>query len=203
MPAPERTARGAARRAALVTAAADLVDADGPAAVSHRAVAAGAGVPLAATTYYFRDLDDLVAAGVELGCRREQETAAAGLADLPHRRRSAAATAGLVVDTVLTAQRTTDAQLYAYYERWLASGRHPAARPALQAARERLDALLAALLDRCGHPGVPVGPLVALLDGTVLSALVEGGGQGRARATAAVADLLDQRKRRLREPSRG
>ena len=33
---------------------------DGLRAVSHRAVAAEAGVPLAATTYYFRDLEDLI-----------------------------------------------------------------------------------------------------------------------------------------------
>lgn len=187
------TAKGAARRKALVTAAADLVDRGGPAAVSHRAVATNAGLPLAATTYYFRVLEDLVTAGVELAGRRELDAAAARVAALPHHRRSAVATADLVLDAVLGPGRTTDAELYAYYERWLAAGRHPAARPVLQVARARLDDLLADLLDRTGHPGAPVATLVATLDGTVLSALVEGAGAARERAREAVAGLLDPR----------
>lgn len=57
--------RGAQRREQLVRAAADLLGREGPAALSARAVAGEAGVPLAAVTYYFDSVDDLVRAGAE------------------------------------------------------------------------------------------------------------------------------------------
>jgi len=56
-----RTARGERRRRAILDAALQIVARDGPRAVTHRAVAAEAGVPLAATTYYFASREDLVA----------------------------------------------------------------------------------------------------------------------------------------------
>jgi DNA-binding transcriptional regulator YbjK len=52
--------RGAARRRSIVEAALTLLGRGGSGAVTHRAVAAVAGVPLAATTYYFATKDDLV-----------------------------------------------------------------------------------------------------------------------------------------------
>ena len=60
----ERTARGERRRRALLDATLRLVARDGPQAATHRAVAAEAGVPLAATTYYFASRDDLVASAL-------------------------------------------------------------------------------------------------------------------------------------------
>ncbi|MFO1407697.1 MAG: TetR family transcriptional regulator [Steroidobacteraceae bacterium] len=49
------------RRLAILEAALRIMARDGLRAVSHRSVAAEAGVPLAATTYYFSDLEDLIA----------------------------------------------------------------------------------------------------------------------------------------------
>ena len=57
--------RGRERRAALLEAAATLLAEGGFGAVSHRAVAERAGLPLAATTYYFGSRDDLTAAAFE------------------------------------------------------------------------------------------------------------------------------------------
>ncbi|WP_226533788.1 TetR/AcrR family transcriptional regulator [Microbacterium paraoxydans] len=51
-----------ARRLEIVTAAAELIVEVGAEAVTHRMVAARAGVPLGATTQYFDTLDDLRAA---------------------------------------------------------------------------------------------------------------------------------------------
>src|SRR5687767_5003123 len=63
-PAPVRqpgvSARGAARRRAIVEAALALLGRGGSGAVTHRAVANEAGVPLAATTYYFATKTELV-----------------------------------------------------------------------------------------------------------------------------------------------
>lgn len=65
-----RQPRGAARRDAIVEAAAALVIESGPATLTHRTIAQRADVPLAATTYYFASLDDLVgAAGTRLAER--------------------------------------------------------------------------------------------------------------------------------------
>jgi TetR/AcrR family transcriptional regulator, regulator of biofilm formation and stress response len=54
------TARGEARRRAILEATLQLIGRGGSAAITHRAVADEAGVPLAATTYYFASKDDLV-----------------------------------------------------------------------------------------------------------------------------------------------
>ena len=181
------TPKGTARREAIVTAAAALVAADGPDAVSHRAVARAAGVPLAATTYYFAGLDDLLAAALQLTVDAELVAAAEVVDALAESPRHAA---DAVVDVLLGPDRHADAELLGYYERFLASGRHPALRPVLRAARARYDELIGQALRICGHPDADVGLLVAVVDGTVLSSLVEGEGRARERARDAVAGVL-------------
>lgn len=54
------TPKGEARRVALMDAVLRVLEAQGPGGVTHRAVAAEAGVPLAAATYYFATIDDLL-----------------------------------------------------------------------------------------------------------------------------------------------
>jgi DNA-binding transcriptional regulator YbjK len=54
------TPKGEARRTALLDAVIRVLEAGGPGAVTHRSVAAEAGVPLAAATYYFTGIDDLL-----------------------------------------------------------------------------------------------------------------------------------------------
>ena len=54
------TAKGEARRVALLDAVLRVVESSGPAAVTHRAVAREAAVPVAAATYYFAGIDDLL-----------------------------------------------------------------------------------------------------------------------------------------------
>jgi DNA-binding transcriptional regulator YbjK len=56
------TDRGRARRTALLEATLRVVARDGAGGVTHRAVAAAARVPLAATTYYFRSRAELLVA---------------------------------------------------------------------------------------------------------------------------------------------
>jgi len=59
-PAPRPRASAVERRQLIIQATLEVIASDGLRAVSHRAVAARAGVPLAATTYYFRDLEELL-----------------------------------------------------------------------------------------------------------------------------------------------
>lgn len=53
-------AKGEMRRKEILSAALRIVARDGVRAVKHRSVAREADVPLAATTYYFRDIDELL-----------------------------------------------------------------------------------------------------------------------------------------------
>jgi DNA-binding transcriptional regulator YbjK len=55
-----RRASGERRVEQILAAAVQVFGSGGPTAVTHRAVADAAGVPLGSTTYYFKDRDDLM-----------------------------------------------------------------------------------------------------------------------------------------------
>lgn len=61
---PRRQQRGVERRAAIVEATLSILENEGLEGVTHRRVADAAGVPLAATTYYFSSKDDLMQAAM-------------------------------------------------------------------------------------------------------------------------------------------
>ncbi|MEV0617478.1 DUF952 domain-containing protein [Nonomuraea sp. NPDC050404] len=108
--------RGRRRRATLLTAAVALLTEGGFAAVTHRAVAHRAGLPLAATTYYFTSRDQLLAEAfaqlvdTELATTRTWITSH-GLTGL--------------IDQITTADRTRQLGLWELY---VHAGRHPALR---------------------------------------------------------------------------
>ncbi|MBE2320789.1 TetR family transcriptional regulator [Solirubrobacter sp. CPCC 204708] len=56
-----RRARGEARRHQLIEATLAVIERDGLAGLTHRAVAEQAGVPLASASYHFRGIDELAA----------------------------------------------------------------------------------------------------------------------------------------------
>ena len=183
------TAKGERRRQELVTAAAALLRAGGFEAVRHRAVAERAGLPLASTTYYFGSLDDLVTAAVDRTSRDE-------LAEGRHRLDELAeldagpAPAGELVELVLDlllGPESRDGGLDAVllrYERLVGAGRRPYLAALMRALRTELDALLTEILARSGHPLDPVAlrDLVSLVDGAVISALIEADPDPRAAA---------------------
>ena len=59
-----RRVRGERRRSAIIAATLAVVERDGVAGVSHRAVAREAGVPASSALYYFATLDDLLVAAL-------------------------------------------------------------------------------------------------------------------------------------------
>jgi len=61
---PARTPKGEARRRALLDGVLAVLEEGGPSAVTHRAVARAAGVPVSAATYYFAGRDDLLRAAL-------------------------------------------------------------------------------------------------------------------------------------------
>jgi DNA-binding transcriptional regulator YbjK len=65
--------KGEARREAILRATLAIIGDRGPDAVTHRAVAQRAGVPLSATTYWFASKDELLQETLLLAAREEVE----------------------------------------------------------------------------------------------------------------------------------
>ncbi|GMA22821.1 TetR family transcriptional regulator [Luteimicrobium album] len=167
---PRRQSRGAQRRDAIVRAAAELILSEGPAGVTHRTVAAQADVPLAATTYYFSGLDELVeTAGrllVERWTAHTREVVERD--DLPT---TAAGKAERIVDAI--GPSGDDAAVRGFYEHLVAAGRSAALGRAYAETRNGLDDAVSELLAKLG---LDVSPqlIVAIVDGAALTALSEG-----------------------------
>ncbi|MEO3816567.1 TetR family transcriptional regulator [Plantactinospora sp. B5E13] len=161
---PQRPRDPQARRRALATAVLEVVAEVGIGRTTHRAVAARAGLPLGATTYYFPTLDDLIAAGL----RHATELLDAELRSWSDRLATApdptAALVQLVAAYLADRQRAT-----IEYELYLAAARDLTLRPLAETWLHGLRGLLEAYVDGADAPAV-----VALLDGAMLQALVTG-----------------------------
>jgi DNA-binding transcriptional regulator YbjK len=171
------TTKGERRRQELVTAAAALLRSGGFDAVRHRAVAERAGLPLASTTYYFSSLEELVTAAVERTGRDELAEVRAQLEELPSGVLGTPELAELVLDH-LVGPESRDGGLEAAllrYERLVGAGRRPYLAPLMRKLRDEFDALLTEILARSGRSLDPVAvrDLVSLVDGAVVSALIE------------------------------
>jgi DNA-binding transcriptional regulator YbjK len=136
------------RRAALLTAAADLAAELGAGAVTHRAVAPRAGVPHSTTSYFFSSLDELVTEALRVGASERvsdfdaAERAAVLPADVPM-----ADVVDAVVDRALAASPRAEGSQVEYY---LAAGRQPELRPEASAVVQRFAERTAAQLARSG-----------------------------------------------------
>jgi DNA-binding transcriptional regulator YbjK len=155
-----------ARKRQIVTAAVRAIAEVGAGNVTHRQIAALAGVPLGSTTYYFPTLDDLVAAAlreaVEVS-RVELEAWADELIvsrDLP-------ATFVDLAERYLADRE----QAVLEYELCLAAARTPELRPAAQLWIDGLRGICARF---AGGPERGFA-LAALIDGCLLQALVTDG----------------------------
>ena len=173
------SARGQQRQAILLETAADLLLEQGLRAVTHRAVAARAALPLAATTYYFASLQDLRDQALGHLADRWLQRARAAVGDLPQRLDSAQDVAEAVVRVVTGAGPTADPpphQLLVMYERYLEAGRHPPLRPLVVAYNDELAALAQDVLRRGGLPCTQQHARLALavVDGALITALAEG-----------------------------
>lgn len=185
------TPKGERRRYALIRAAADLLSEGGFGAVTHRAVAERAALPLASTTYYFASLDDLIEAAVEHLGTAEVAQLRQRVQAVSRRRRRAEVAADLLVD--LLAPESSREQLISRYERFVACTRHPAIcgveRRLLQ---HRVNAVSEAMT-RSGRRA-RVDMMTALLyavDGAVLSALVDDRDGPRSNVRATLVDVID------------
>ena len=195
------TPKGVRRQYALVTAAAELLCEGGFDAVRHRAVARRAGLPLAATTYYFSSLDDLIVKAVEHVGALEAQQLRERVTGLSRRRRGAEATVDVLVDLLVgddpcvgdNPETQVSEQLISRYERYIACARQPALREVQRRIlQQRTDAVVK-VVDLCGRSvrAELVPALVCAVDGAVVAALVDDGEGPRSAARATLIDVID------------
>ncbi|WP_197318619.1 TetR/AcrR family transcriptional regulator [Saccharomonospora sp. NB11] len=102
------------RRNRIARAAIAVIAERGINALTHRAVAAKAGVPLGSTTYHFATLDDLIASALDEAARRNVAALREWDATLPADVDLAAALAKMVLDSVTEERANTIAEYNLY-----------------------------------------------------------------------------------------
>lgn len=159
--------RGRRRKEALLEAAAALLEEGGFGQVTHRAVASRAGLPLAATTYYFASRDDLIAQAFTRLADRDLADVRAALSPIRSPDPAAEIVAALL-------PRDRDRQL-ALWELYFQAGRDRGLRPLVQRWNDGYHTLITDLLARCGHPHTPddVRLVLATLDGLLVEAIID------------------------------
>src|SRR4051794_7023495 len=172
-----RDRRGEQRRAELLEATIHLIGAQGLDAVTHRAVAAEAGVPAASTSYYFRSKDELIDEALEtlstreIGRLRERRTALGErAADLEETTEAVS----LWIEEQLTDEGRI--AMLAQYQLQLEAARRPEARAILAAWKEGTDDLAETAMRSLGAPDVRTSGilLVCAIDGLRLRLLASG-----------------------------
>ena len=183
MNAPVKTHRASAqrRRAALLEAAAQLAAEVGAGAVTHRAVAARAGVPLSTTSYFFGSIDELVTEALRIGATGRVsdfdavERAAVTSVDVP-----VDAIIDAVVDQTLASTREAEGSHVEFY---LAAGRQPELQAEASATVARFAERVSCTLARSGaeDPGDGAWAITAFADGAMLHRLAHVETDHRAR----------------------
>ncbi len=168
-PAVPATAKGERRRVALRAAATAVLEEEGFAAVTYRAVAARARTPVASVAYYFATCDQLLYDAVRELARAQLAGADAVLERLPER---ADAEAGAAAVTAMLVGDAVPSRLLSLYERYLQAGRRPAVAALVRDWNSELEERIAEALRRAGSPA-PAATVLALADGVALRALAE------------------------------
>jgi DNA-binding transcriptional regulator YbjK len=145
-----RSRQRAERRAAIINAAVQIIATRGLGAVTHRAVAREAKVPLAATTYYFASKEEILREALESLSAAEVERLerlAEDIAGLAPEEAGVALYNALVPDP----QDAPRAWL-AQFEIYLEAARNPALRPAVEQRRAAFVKLAETALRAAGAP---------------------------------------------------
>lgn len=162
--------RSRARREALLRAAISLLADGGTRAVTHRAVAARAGVPAAATTYYFQSIQHLTEAALQLHVEERvlelRELAAAAETDGGNAEQVAARFVQVLNERD---PRATIAQ----FEVFLEAARNPGLRETVAETLEAFEDLTRTVLAKLGahRPDQAAASFVALINGFAIHRL--------------------------------
>ena len=128
----QRAPRGEARREAILRATLSVIAAHGTDGVTHRAVAAEAGVPLSATTYWFDSRDELLEETLRFAAREETERLERIVLDLAPRDLDVRAWAQALAELLLHEIEAAPERHMALYELGMEAARNPALRPEVE-----------------------------------------------------------------------
>jgi DNA-binding transcriptional regulator YbjK len=117
--------RGEARREPIIRAALALIGERGPDAVTHRAVAERAGLPLSATTYWFESKEQLLQEAFMLAAREEVQRVEAVVLELAPRELDAATWAAAVARALAADLEANPTRHIAFTELVLEGTRRP------------------------------------------------------------------------------
>lgn len=155
----------ASRREQILEATLRVIGRSGRQAVTHRAVAEEAGVPLGSTTYYFESRDDLLRQALEHVAASEVERYRELGEDL-RRIKSARELADRLIDELVAAAQDRIAYI-AEYELWLEAGRRPELREAATNWCDAEQRSVAGAMEALGSadPVTDASLVVAAIDG--------------------------------------
>jgi DNA-binding transcriptional regulator YbjK len=189
-PATDRPPRGEARRTLITEAALAVIARVGPDGLTHRLVAAEAGLPAAATTYWFASKEDMVRAALEHAAERDlRHLDALRAASRRWTRATLADELAGLVQEACTARRenaVVDCAL------WLEALRRPGLRPVAQRWIDDYAAFFVDVLRNAGAPGTDADArlLAATVDGLTGHRLVADGPFDRAGVAAQLERLV-------------
>lgn len=170
--------RGEVRRRAILDAALRILGRDGPAGLTHRRVAREAGVPLAATTYYFESKDELLEEALKLFAGEETARLEAQAAAIAEAGRLSPADLAAALAAVLCEQlRAEGHQTVAKFEVYLEASRRPELRATAEHWIASFTELAESALSQAGarDAGEVSRLLVAAVDGLMLQHLATSG----------------------------
>jgi TetR/AcrR family transcriptional regulator, regulator of biofilm formation and stress response len=155
----------AGRREQILEATLRVIGRSGRQAVTHRAVAEEAGVPLGSTTYYFKSRDDLLRQALEHVAASEVERYAARAEEL-RAVKSARELADRLIDDLVAAAKDRIAYI-AEYELWLEAGQRPELREAAQNWCDAEQRSVVGAMEALGsaEPATDASLVVAAIDG--------------------------------------
>jgi DNA-binding transcriptional regulator YbjK len=168
--------KGEQRRDLILRATLRLIGARGADSVTHRAVAKEAGVPLAATTYYFASKEQLLEQTLLLAAREETERLERLVSELAPRALTAREWAAAVAGHISSDLERDPAKHVALFELGLEATRTAALRAEVaewQAAHLRLAELGCHAVGSC-EPELDARIVVAALTGLMLEQLASG-----------------------------
>lgn len=168
-----RAEQRAERRRAIIEAALRIIASRGLPAVTHRTVAHEAGVPLAATTYYFASKDEILSEALQSLAAVEVERLEALAATVAAASRSRAELAAALAEALIPDPAAAERTWLAQFEIYVEAARNPALRPAVLRWREAFVELAASSLRAIGAPEperrAPIA--VAAINGILLDRL--------------------------------
>jgi TetR/AcrR family transcriptional regulator, regulator of biofilm formation and stress response len=165
--------RGEARREAILRATLSVIAAHGTDGVTHRAVAAEAGLPLSATTYWFDSRDELLEETLRFAAREETGRLERIVLDLAPRELDVAGWADALSEFLVSEIEADPERHLALYELGIEAARNPALRPEVQAmhAAQLKLAELGARAAGSDDPAADAPIIVAALFGLLFAQL--------------------------------